>query len=134
MELASNNLQRLICHKTQQTNQPTISPNSSDVRCWYISGVDYIQKSDCLKQWRPIDVEKSLADYNIFRKGFDENPLLQLALNKPYVPFNFGAILILVGSRSNVDCIYIYNPRSTAKLGAFFFLVQTYMALALNNL
>ena len=27
MDLALNNLQRLICHKTQPTNQPTNQPN-----------------------------------------------------------------------------------------------------------
>ena len=27
MDFALNNLQRLICHKTQQTNQPTNQPN-----------------------------------------------------------------------------------------------------------
>ena len=29
MDLALNNLQRLICHKTQQTNQPTYKTTSS---------------------------------------------------------------------------------------------------------
>ena len=31
MNLALNNLQRLICHKTQPTNQPTKSPTKVDM-------------------------------------------------------------------------------------------------------
>ena len=30
MDLALNNLQRLVCHKTQQTNQPTTTTTTND--------------------------------------------------------------------------------------------------------
>ena len=32
MDLALNNLQRLICHKSQQTNQPTNQPNKNNLQ------------------------------------------------------------------------------------------------------
>ena len=38
MDLALNNLQRLICHKTQQTNQPTNQPTNQRLE-------NYIEKS-----------------------------------------------------------------------------------------
>ncbi len=34
MDLALNNLQRLICHKTQPTNKPTVSKRHVSVLCF----------------------------------------------------------------------------------------------------